>query len=210
MGNEQIELSCGLQVRSGNRKSSPDLRANYDSSPVLLNASEGETSFPAEWNVYDFGFNTSIRLVVNSFFPASHPMHLHGHNFYVLSESSGPWDGSIVNAANPQRRDVQLLQPGSTTVPSHMVIQFDADNPGVWPFHCHIAWHVSAGLYVNILVGGLLPVPLLASAFAVAPYTNVVRFATVGETRPHQSEADTTRHATDVCQLGCIHEVQRG
>jgi hypothetical protein len=23
--------------------------------------------------------------------------------------------------------------------------------PGVWPFHCHIAWHVSAGLYINIL-----------------------------------------------------------
>jgi hypothetical protein len=25
------------------------------------------------------------------------------------------------------------------------------DNPGVWPFHCHIAWHVSGGLYVNVL-----------------------------------------------------------
>lgn len=32
-----------------------------------------------------------------------------------------------------------------------LVIQFHKDNPGVWPFHCHIAWHVSAGLYVNIL-----------------------------------------------------------
>ncbi|MCJ1296813.1 hypothetical protein MMC34_008380, partial [Xylographa carneopallida] len=104
-------------------------RADYNS-PVLLNASEGETSFPDEWNVYDFGFNTSIRLVVRNFFPASHPMHLHGHNFYVLSESNGPWDGSIVHGANPQRRDVQLLQPGTTTVPSHMVIQIDADNPG--------------------------------------------------------------------------------
>jgi hypothetical protein len=25
------------------------------------------------------------------------------------------------------------------------------DNPGVWPLHCHIAWHVSGGLYVNVL-----------------------------------------------------------
>ena len=163
MGNEQVKLSCRLQVRSSSYMSRLYLHSNYDSSPVLLNASEGETSFPAGWNVYDFGFNTSIRLVVRSFFPAAHPMHLHGHNFYVLSESNGPWDGTIVNAANPQRRDVQLLQPGSTTVPSHMVIQFDADNPGVWPFHCHIAWHVSAGLYVNILVGCLLPMPILTS-----------------------------------------------
>lgn len=36
-------------------------------------------------------------------------------------------------------------------VPSYVVIQFEADNPGVWPLHCHVAWHVSAGLYVNIL-----------------------------------------------------------
>jgi hypothetical protein len=32
-----------------------------------------------------------------------------------------------------------------------VVLQIDQDNPGVWPFHCHIAWHVSAGLYVSIL-----------------------------------------------------------
>jgi hypothetical protein len=30
-------------------------------------------------------------------------------------------------------------------------VQFVTDNAGVWPFHCHLAWHVSAGLYVNIV-----------------------------------------------------------
>ena len=30
-------------------------------------------------------------------------------------------------------------------------MQFDTDNPGVWPFHCHVAWHTSGGLYANIL-----------------------------------------------------------
>ncbi len=52
----------------------------------------------------------------------------------------------MINSANPQRRDVQLMQPDG-----YMVYQIDADNPGVWPFHCHIAWHVSGGLYINIL-----------------------------------------------------------
>lgn len=66
---------------------------------------------------------------------------------FVLSEGLGEWDGSVEDANNPQRRDVQLLQPGG-----YMVVQIDAANPGVWPFHCHIAWHVSGGLYVNILV----------------------------------------------------------
>lgn len=53
--------------------------------------------------------------------------------------------------------------------PSHLVIQFDTDNPGgkyssvsptgclwltifvVWPLHCHFAWHSSMGLVVNIV-----------------------------------------------------------
>lgn len=26
-----------------------------------------------------------------------------------------------------------------------------ADDNSVWPFHCHIVWHVSSGLYVNLL-----------------------------------------------------------
>ena len=67
---------------------------------------------------------------------------------FVLDEGVGTWDGtSVVNSANPQRRDVQLLQPHG-----YIVVQIDADNPGVWPFHCHIAWHVSAGLYINLMV----------------------------------------------------------
>ena len=31
-----------------------------------------------------------------------------------------------------------MVQPGG-----HIVLQYEADNPGVWPFHCHIAWHLS-------------------------------------------------------------------
>jgi len=30
-------------------------------------------------------------------------------------------------------------------------MQFNLDNPGTWPFHCHIAWHVSAGLQVTLV-----------------------------------------------------------
>jgi len=71
---------------------------------------------------------------------------------FVLAEGYGRWDGSIVNAQNPLRRDVHFMPPAQdNSTPSYMVFQIEADNPGVWPFHCHIAWHVSAGLYVNIL-----------------------------------------------------------
>lgn len=65
-------------------------------------------------------------------------MHLHGHDMWVLHEGPGQWDGTIINSNNPQRRDTQNLIPYG-----HMVLQYNTDNPGIWLFHCHIAWHVS-------------------------------------------------------------------
>ncbi|KAL2401892.1 oxidoreductase ptaK [Exophiala dermatitidis] len=122
-------------------------RVDYND-PVLMLAAAGNDSHPydPEWNMYDFGSNQSFVIVVNNESPIAHPMHIHGHNMFVLSEGLGTWDGSVVNPSNPTRRDVQMLQPDG-----YMAIQVDADNPGVWPFHCHIAWHVSGGLYINIL-----------------------------------------------------------
>lgn len=124
-------------------------RVNYNA-PILLLSHAGNNTFEPEWNVYNFGSNSSIRIVINNNNPeadfAVHPMHLHGHNFHVLDMGQGSWDGTIVNAANPQRRDVQLLPAGG-----YIVLQIEADNPGAWPLHCHIAWHVSAGLYVTVL-----------------------------------------------------------
>ena len=76
-------------------------------------------------------------------------MHLHGHNFNVLAEGFGTWDGAVTHPHNTQRRDTQLVQGGSPGNPAYVVLQYDTDNPGTWPFHCHIAWHVSAGLYIN-------------------------------------------------------------
>lgn len=38
------------------------------------------------------------------------------------------WDGTITNPSNPQRRDVQMLLPGN-----FIVVQWNQDNPGVWP-----------------------------------------------------------------------------
>ena len=127
-------------------------RADYND-PLLLEAKLGRRDFDPEWNVFDFGNSDSIRLVIYNHAQAgAHPMHMHGHNMYILAVGSGTWDGSIVNPSNPQRRDVQLLPNAvDPSTPSYIVVQIDADNPGVWPFHCHIAWHVSAGLYINIL-----------------------------------------------------------
>lgn len=147
-------------------------RANYNQ-PILLLSNLGNNSYPdsPQWNVYNFGSNSSVRIHLKNTGPAAHPMHLHGHNFHVLNVGTGTWDGvTVINPANPQRRDVQLVPAGG-----FLVLQIETDNPGAWPFHCHIAWHVSAGLYITVLerpddianyqipsiMVGQLPIPFL-------------------------------------------------
>ncbi|KAE8445118.1 hypothetical protein EG329_013720 [Mollisiaceae sp. DMI_Dod_QoI] len=123
-------------------------RANYNQ-PILLLSKTGNNSYPdnPEWNVYNFGSNSSVRIHITNPGFLAHPIHLHGHNMFVLAEGTGTWDGStVVNPSNPQRRDVQIVQAGG-----YLVLQLTADNPGVWPLHCHIAWHVSAGLYISVV-----------------------------------------------------------
>jgi Multicopper oxidase len=65
---------------------------------------------------------------------------------YSQAEGVGTWDGTIVRPSNPQRRDTQQVRPNG-----YMVWQANADNPGAWPLHCHIAWHLSSGMAITIV-----------------------------------------------------------
>ncbi|KAI1380751.1 multicopper oxidase-domain-containing protein [Hypoxylon crocopeplum] len=127
--------------------------ADYDE-PLLRSLYYGKTSFPSnpEYNVINTGNATSIRLIIKNYFSLPHNMHLHGTaDFWVLAEGTGEWDGVITNPTNPQRRDGQQLRPGTSENPSYLVIQWEADNPGVWPLHCHLVTHASTGLILNIV-----------------------------------------------------------
>ncbi|KAH8824577.1 laccase [Flagelloscypha sp. PMI_526] len=68
-----------------------------------------------------------------------HPFHLHGHAFSVVQSQQGPR-----NEVNPPQRDVVGVGSGGGNV----VFRFRADNPGPWFLHCHIDWHLVAGLAV--------------------------------------------------------------
>ncbi|HEY1732775.1 MAG TPA: multicopper oxidase family protein [Terriglobales bacterium] len=65
--------------------------------------------------------------------PMSHPMHLHGHTFQVININGQSISGAL--------RDT-LLVPGNSSVS----IAFDANNPGLWYLHCHVLWHLAAGM----------------------------------------------------------------
>ena len=128
-------------------------RSNYNI-PLLLLGNHGNFSYPESpnLNLHNYGSNSSIRLVIYNVFAMHHPMHLHGHNFWVLAAGRGTWDGKITNPSNPQRRDTQIVQPGTVESPGYIVLEFEANNPGVWPLHCHMSYHVSVGLLMNVVV----------------------------------------------------------
>lgn len=50
------------------------------------------------------------------------------------------------------------------------MIQFEANNPGAWTYHCHIAWHASMGYNIAILERG----DELQQSYAGAHISNVM------------------------------------
>ncbi|KAJ0490241.1 putative laccase [Helianthus annuus] len=117
-------------------------------------------------------FNTTVELVLQDtsiLGIESHPLHLHGFNFFVVSQGFGNYD------PNKDLKNFNLVDPierNTVGVPTGgwVAIRFLADNPGllinarlflsvgVWFMHCHLEVHTSWGLKMAWLVlDGELP-----------------------------------------------------
>uniref|UniRef100_A0A5B7AGX6 Laccase n=1 Tax=Davidia involucrata TaxID=16924 RepID=A0A5B7AGX6_DAVIN len=81
----------------------------------------------------------------------SHPMHLHGHNFYVVGSGWGNFnnnsDPELFNLVDPP-----LLNTFGVPKYGWTVIRFWANNPGVWYLHCHMDRHMSWGMDSVLIV----------------------------------------------------------
>ncbi|KAJ7039350.1 laccase 17 [Mycena alexandri] len=109
--------------------------------PTLLKVINGAT-VASDFNTSEHTFvlepNQIIELQIHgSDHGITHPFHLHGHAFDIVKSTAGP-----MNFVNPPRRDVIAVDQGG------VIIRFRADNPGPWFLHCHIDWHLEAGLAV--------------------------------------------------------------
>ena len=78
-----------------------------------------------------------VELVMINRTPMPHPMHLHGHEFQVVEIDGRRFAGAV--------RDTVLVPPGR-----RVVIAFDANNPGLWSFHCHLLYHLQAGMFTTV------------------------------------------------------------
>jgi FtsP/CotA-like multicopper oxidase with cupredoxin domain len=71
-----------------------------------------------------------VRLTLINATDMWHPLHLHGHTFALTGiDSAGA------------RKDTAVVLPHRK-----LVIDFDADNPGLWMLHCHNQYHSESGM----------------------------------------------------------------
>ncbi|KAI5302262.1 Carboxy-terminal domain (CTD) phosphatase, partial [Ascosphaera pollenicola] len=96
-----------------------------------------------------------VDLVVNNLNEGSHPFHMHGHDFHVISTHQSALKFGSYNPFEPIPPSADFTGPpydvsvslarDTVLVPfhGHVVLRFKADNPGLWMFHCHVMWHLS-------------------------------------------------------------------
>jgi FtsP/CotA-like multicopper oxidase with cupredoxin domain len=85
-------------------------------------------------------YNRVIDVFFNNTDGGEHPIHVHGHNFWIIGTSD--YNNPGINV----KRDV-------VSVPAYgwALIRFVSDNPGTWFIHCHIDWHMAAGFIATII-----------------------------------------------------------
>lgn len=140
------ELPVGLNlVQSGSGQNVVQWTLNLTamqvdwSDPTLAYVQAGNTSYPTDLNVIDLPDADSWSFWIIQDLPTvapalPHPMHLHGHDMYILGTGTGNYTNTTaLNFQNPPRRDVATLPAGGW-----MVLAFVTDNPGAWLMHWYV------------------------------------------------------------------------
>ncbi|KAL9065002.1 MAG: hypothetical protein Q9157_007632, partial [Trypethelium eluteriae] len=168
--NGSVDTGAGLTVWGINNTS---IDIQWDK-PMRTYLQEGNTSYPVGENVINLpteGVWTYWLIQEVSASPhIVHPIHLHGHDFFVLGSSGDnnqnpntapivtfnpSSDPATLNWNTPIRRDTAILPQGGW-----LALAFYTNNPGAWLFHCHIAWHISEGLGLDFVeASGSIPAP---------------------------------------------------
>jgi CopA family copper-resistance protein len=86
-----------------------------------------------------FNYGERLRVVLINDSMMNHPIHLHG----MWSEVESP-DGQFLF-----RKHTVVVQPGQ-----QLSYRVSANAPGRWAFHCHLLYHMEAGMFREVAVEG--------------------------------------------------------
>jgi Putative multicopper oxidases len=119
------DLEKGKPVKPGKYKLNP-LSMDFNMFTINGKCFPATTPMPIKYREY-------IRLRFGATQIDHHPMHLHGHQFVVEKA-----DGNPIDIRSRVLKNTVLVATGET-----WDVIFNANNPGVWPIHCHISHHMT-------------------------------------------------------------------
>ncbi|PIW54082.1 MAG: copper resistance system multicopper oxidase [Sphingomonadales bacterium CG12_big_fil_rev_8_21_14_0_65_65_10] len=85
-----------------------------------------------------FAYDERVRVTLVNDTMMAHPIHLHGH-FFELVNGAGATDQPL--------KHTMVVQPGGKAT-----FDLTADEPGDWAFHCHLLYHMHAGMMQVVTV----------------------------------------------------------
>lgn len=99
----------------------------------------------------DVCYGERARIRLGNTMMQAHPIHIHGHQLSVSAA-----DGNTIPPHHRLLKNTILVASGE-----NWDVEFLANNPGIWPFHCHIPHHIAnnmtnqpGGMFTTIVYRG--------------------------------------------------------
>jgi FtsP/CotA-like multicopper oxidase with cupredoxin domain len=148
---EMVQIALGMHgffvihPRNAKRRVDRDFAIFLNEWAIKPGASTPDPTVMLDFNVFTFNSRVfpgtapmlvrtgdRVRIRLANLTMDSHPIHIHGHKFYVTGTDAGPVQESAWIPENTVNVPVGATRD----------IEFVADNPGDWAFHCHKSHHV--------------------------------------------------------------------
>ena len=129
----RLRAAAPLKPRKADRRHTLNLTGNMATYSWSLN----NVAWTKETPPLPIAQGERVELLFVNQTPMPHPMHLHGHEFQVVEINDQQFSGAV--------RDTVLVPPGH-----RVVVAFDANNPGLWALHCHLLYHLDAGMFTTL------------------------------------------------------------
>jgi CopA family copper-resistance protein len=129
-----IALEPNLDTRAPSRAIDIHLTGNMER---FIWGFDGEKFNEKTTKPYPFRRGERVRVTLINDTMMTHPIHLHGHFFELIHAPAGYL---------PRKHTVLVLPGGKVT------FDLTADAPGDWAFHCHMLYHMHAGMFRVVTV----------------------------------------------------------
>lgn len=132
---QMVALEPNKDLRTPSRAMEIHLTGNMER---FMWSFDGKKFSAVSDNPIRFAYNERVRVKLINDSMMAHPIHLHGHFFEIVNGQ---------DMAHQPRKHTVNVQPGSS-----VTFDLTADEPGDWAFHCHLLYHMHAGMFQIVTV----------------------------------------------------------